>query len=63
MKVKVNKELCIGCGVCEGVDEELFKIGDDGLSNAVAEVVPEGKEDNAKEAMDACPTDAIEEVE
>ena len=59
MKVKVNKEECIGCGACTSVAEELFKIGEDGLSEAVVEVVPEGKEETAKEAVETCPTGAI----
>ena len=62
MKVRVNKDSCIGCGVCEGIDEELFKIGDDGLSKEVNEVITEGKKENAKEAIDSCPTNAIEEI-
>ena len=60
MKVTVNKEACIGCGACVAVAEGVFEIGDDGLSQAVAEV-PAEKEDVAKEAVGACPTGAITE--
>ena len=63
MKVRVNQDACIGCGVCLGVDDKLFQMNDAGYSEAINEVVPEGKEDNAKEAIDSCPTSAIEEVE
>lgn len=62
MKVRVNQDACIGCGACEQIDDELFKINDDGVSKEVSEDVAEGKEGNAKEAIDACPTGAIEEI-
>lgn len=62
MKVRVNQDACIGCGACEQIDDELFKINDDGISKEVSEDVAEGKEGNAKEAIDACPTGAIEEI-
>jgi len=62
MKVRVNQDACIGCGACEQIDDELFKINDDGISKEVSEDVAEGKEENAKEAIDACPTGAIEEI-
>ena len=62
MKVRVNQDACIGCGACEQIDDELFKINDDGISKEVSEDVAEGKEENAKEAIDSCPTGAIEEI-
>ena len=60
MKVTVNKDACIGCGACVAVAEGVFEIGDDGLSQAVAEV-PADKEEVAKEAVGVCPTGAITE--
>ena len=62
MKVKVNQETCIGCGACVAVAEDVFEIQDSGLSHAKKEEVPEDKVEVAKEAMDVCPTGAIEEV-
>ncbi len=55
---KVNKETCIGCGTCESICPEVFKIGDDGK----AEVLPAdytALKDKIKEAADSCPVDAI----
>ncbi len=62
MKVKVNQEVCIGCGACVAIAEDVFEINDEGLSKVKVEVVPEGSEENAKEAINSCPTTAIEEV-
>ena len=61
MKVKVN-EGCIGCGACESIAEDLFKINDEGVSEPVSEVIPEDKVETAKEVIEACPVGAIEEV-
>ncbi len=62
MKVKVNGDACIGCGTCLAVAEELFKM-EDGISKAKVEVVPEDKKEMAQEAIDSCPTGAIQEAE
>lgn len=61
MKVKVNQDACIGCGACAAICEGVFEIGDDGLSKAKVDAVPEGKEDDAREAINSCPTGAIVE--
>lgn len=62
MKVRVNENSCIGCGACAAICEDVFEIGDDGLSQVKVDVVPENKIDAAKEAVESCPTAAIEEV-
>ena len=63
MKVKVNKDACIGCGACCAVAEDIFEIDDEGLSQAKVEEVPEDKTESAQDAIDSCPTGAIEKVE
>ena len=62
-KVKVNKSVCIGCGMCTGICPEVFEFGDDSLSeNKFGEgaVIPADAVDSAKEAAESCPTQAIE---
>jgi ferredoxin len=56
-KVKVDKEKCLGCGLCVSVAEKAFKLGDEGK----AEVLAVSEEDEAKvqEAIDSCPVGAI----
>ncbi len=53
-KVKINKDVCIGCGCCAGTYPDDFAIGDDGLAQAV-----NGEAD--EEAVAVCPVGAIEE--
>ena len=61
MKVKVNQDSCIGCGACAAICEDVFEINDSGVSEAKVDVVPEDKEEACREAMESCPTAAIEE--
>lgn len=54
-KVKIDKEKCIGCGACEAVCPEAFKMAD-----GKAKFIGKGKEKCIKEASDSCPVQAIE---
>ncbi len=57
MVVKVDKELCIGCGVCVQSCPEVFEFDDDGK----AEVVDDGECNgcDCEDVTDSCPTEAI----
>ena len=41
MKFKVNKDLCIGCGACQAICDEVFRIDDDGLATTIIDEVNE----------------------
>ena len=60
MKVRVNQETCIGCGMCIDMCPEVFEYNDAGLSAAKSEEVEDLLSDAATEAQQACPVDAIE---
>ena len=60
MKVKIN-ENCIGCGYCEGVCEEVFNL-EDGVSTVKCDMIPDDLIDCVYEAIEGCPTSAIEEI-
>jgi ferredoxin len=55
-KVKVDKDGCIGCGVCVSLCGEVFELGDDGKA-----FVKEGDTDLpcVEDAMNSCPVSAI----
>ena len=59
--LKVNKDLCIGCGACQAVCPEVFEIEDDGLATVIVEEISEDLKEDALDAKEGCPTDAIEE--
>ncbi len=63
MKLKINKDLCIGCGACQAICPEVFEIEDDGLASVIVEDVEDELKDDAIDAKEGCPTSAIEDVE
>lgn len=62
MKVKVNKDVCIGCGACQAIASDVFEIGDEGLAEVICEEVKEDIQEDVQDAIDGCPTSAIEEI-
>lgn len=63
MKVKVNRDACIGCGACAAICPYVFEIDDEGLSKVVNSDVKDENIDDVKDAIDSCPTGAIEDDE
>ncbi len=59
MRAWVDKETCIGCGLCPEICPEIFAMEDDGLAGAKDIEIPDDILDSAKEAEDSCPVDAI----
>jgi ferredoxin len=59
MKALINKDLCIGCGLCEQSCPEVFEMAADGLAVIRVDSVPPGQEDACREAAANCPVDAI----
>lgn len=56
MKIKIDKEKCIGCGLCEGICGGIFRIGDDGKAFAIN---PKLIIYCVQKAVDECPSNAI----
>ncbi|WP_366924174.1 ferredoxin [Metallumcola ferriviriculae] len=59
MKVKINEELCIACGACEGICPDVFKLEGD-VSKVLVDEIPPEFEDEVIEAAEGCPSQAIE---
>mgnify|MGYP001556529441 CR=1 FL=1 len=59
MKAKVDQDLCSGCGLCEEVCPEVFKMGDDDIAKVKVETVPPEAEQSCRDAADQCPSEAI----
>jgi ferredoxin len=60
MRVRVNKEKCIGCGMCESICPEVFEIGDDGKAQVAENADFERHKEKIEEAKISCPAEAIE---
>ena len=62
MKLKVDKDICIGCGACQAIAPDVFEIDDDGLAKTIVDEVPEDNSEDAIDAKEGCPVSAIEEI-
>ena len=60
MKVRIDEELCSGCGLCEETCPDIFKLNEE---EDVAEVIKTDYDEDDKECMqeaiDGCPEEAI----
>ncbi|NLC68727.1 MAG: ferredoxin [Clostridiaceae bacterium] len=59
MRAYVDKDICIGCGLCADICPEIFSMDDDGKAVAAYMVIPDDLIDSAKEAEQQCPVEAI----
>ncbi len=57
MKVSVDQDLCIGCGLCESICPEVFRMNDDNLAEVIEQ--PDSISDTCREACESCPVSAI----
>jgi len=55
MKVKVDQDKCISCGMCVTLCPDGFRMNDDYKSEAIAG----GNLECAQRAIESCPVDAI----
>jgi ferredoxin len=60
MRVEVNRDTCIGHGVCEGVAPELFEVDEDGALVLLIDAdIPEPLLPKARKAAFNCPEHAL----
>ncbi len=57
MKVLIDADLCIACGVCESICPEVFRVTD--IAHVQLDPVPEEYRGKVNEAIGDCPTEAI----
>ncbi len=56
MAIKINKDICVGCGRCTEICPEIFKLEENGK----AVVISEKDKSCAMKASDECPVGAIQ---
>lgn len=56
MNPVVDKDLCIGCGLCASIAPDVFVMEDDGKAGVL---VAETSDSATQEAADSCPVGAI----
>ncbi|MEG1863631.1 MAG: ferredoxin [Oscillospiraceae bacterium] len=55
----LDRENCIGCGLCAATCPDVFAMGDDGVANVICEDVPAEILPSAKKAESDCPVSVI----
>lgn len=59
MKVLVDPDTCMGCGICETIAPEIFRLGDEIHAIVIMDPVPEELRDLVLQSVDECPEEAI----
>ena len=63
MRVVIDRERCIGCGLCYILAPRVFRYGEDGYAELAAGgfegEVPDELAEEVRRGMRACPTKAI----
>jgi ferredoxin len=59
MKAFVDKDTCIGCGLCESVCPKVFRMNHEGLAEAIEASLDDSAAEDAREAQAQCPVEAI----
>lgn len=59
MKVRVDEDLCLGCGICEGLAPDVFSLVNEPFAEVLVDVVPAELEDDVRQSAEECPEEAI----
>lgn len=59
MKASIDRDGCIGCGLCAETCPDVFRMDDEGLAEVYTNPIPEDSEESAQEAADNCPVEVI----
>ena len=59
MKAIIERNGCIGCGLCSDTCPAVFRMDDEGLAEVYTDPIPSDEEDAAVEAADNCPVSVI----
>ena len=59
MRVHVDPDLCIGCGICEGNAPDVFSLAASAIAEVIMDPVQPDFEEDARSAAEDCPEGAI----
>jgi ferredoxin len=63
LKIRADRDVCISAGNCVMAAGALFDQDDDGIVEVLVDEVPADEEDNAREAVRLCPSEALRVVD
>ncbi|MDD5729283.1 MAG: ferredoxin [Victivallales bacterium] len=58
MKATIDKDSCVGCGLCANMCSDVFEMADD-KATVIVGTIPADAVESAKEAASSCPVEAI----
>jgi len=59
MKVTIDRDGCISCGLCTNICPEVFYMADDGIAAVSKDIVPDDLKESVAEAAESCPVSVI----
>jgi ferredoxin len=59
MRPVIDRDMCIGCGLCSETCPEVFSQGDDDIAQVIVETPGHDQYDCIREAAEICPVEAI----
>lgn len=59
MRIVVDRDRCIGTGICESIAADVFEVQDDGTLKLLASKVAPTDRDRMEQAVARCPTSAL----
>lgn len=63
MKITIDQDKCLRCGMCTGIAMDIFEFDDEGNIKVNEENINEETKDSVEDAVSSCPVGAIEESE
>jgi ferredoxin len=62
MRIVVDRDCCIGTGICESIADDVFEVADDGTMRILVDELAETDRDRIEQAVARCPTNALKIV-
>jgi ferredoxin len=59
MKAKIDKALCIGCGLCASDCPDVYAMNDENTADVIIDPIPAEQKDQCRAAAANCPVEAI----
>ena len=59
MMVIVDEDLCLGCGICEGLAPEVFSLANEPFAEVLVDPVPEEYQQAVRQSAEECTEEPI----
>ncbi len=63
MKINIDQDKCLRCGMCTGIATDIFEFDDDGNIKANESNINADNKDSIEDAINSCPVGAISKEE